>query len=92
MLKAAAATAAAAGDPVLSGLCVYVAQDCTVYRQDVRDLCKKRSAQLLQQQNRRLVDDKEDFSFLEPPSASDYDPSDMVPTEAVDRRSGARWW
>ena len=84
--------AAAFGDPVLAELCIYVAQDCTVYKQDVRDLCVKRAEQIrrLRSKESSPAVAAEDFSFLETPSASDYDPSAMVPSEAVDRQSGAR--
>ncbi|XP_072172805.1 uncharacterized protein [Diadema setosum] len=35
-------------NPLLGQVCIYVAQDCTVYKQDVIDLCRSKSQKLLQ--------------------------------------------
>ncbi len=47
------------GHPMLDSMCVYVARDCTVYRQDVRDICRRHREkrrprrQMSNQQHRR---------------------------------------
>ncbi len=65
--------------PVLGRLCVHVAQDCTVYQQDVRDLCRseyRRRAKLKHIKTRRSSSSAfEDISVLDVPS--EY-PADIV--------------
>ncbi len=70
--------------PLLDSLCVYVSRDCTVFRQDVRDLCRDHREKRRRQKRRSGSSETpaaaEDFSVLEVPS--EY-PTGLIPLEAV---------
>ncbi len=68
---------------LLDSLCVYVARDCTVFRQDVRDLCRTHREKRRRTSLRRRSGSEglaEDFSVLEVPS--EY-PTGLIPIGAV---------
>ena len=65
---------------LLEDICVYVAQDCTVYKEDVVDLCQKKSGEVKNRRRRRNQRPDEDFSIVEHPT--EYTGS-LITTEAA---------
>ncbi len=90
-----AAKKAASYNHVLRDICIYVAQDCTVYRQDVTDLCQGRalmrkksdSAGASSRTSHSSPAASEDYSVVELPD--DYD-GVLVPTEGRNPQTGSR--